>query len=535
MGQISVIVSDILGKDLPAKVELQGPGSLFFIMQAPQGKAEGSFPPADYKAYISVYSEGVPIVVDIQDVDLAPGGSKFVLVNLLEGAAGTMALWQFDQDFDLVLDRVEENHGTDPGNPSSTPGKRRLRYENKVLSKEARWYRGELYAHSEYHQTPAGNGTESVKSLISRAEKLNLDFLAIADRNTLAAIDDPDYKSKKLVLIPALEWGTDENGIALVYAPGTLPELVASHEEAQAITRLIQAQGGVFVAAHPCFPGSIWQWGISHVNGMQVWCRDWRGVAGVALTDLKAELRMRLPDQGGLKYSIARAVSGTHNQLSANAQAARFWDNELNDGLRASVYGGSSTSTPNVPMAQPITYVYAKEKSLEGIVEGMRNGHTFVSSGPKGPTIMFGADVLNDDEMDVGVGGLVPIGVETKFQVSVEGAKDAKLEVLQDGQIILSKIIESNRFVHQFVDTPKEDTVYRARVISAVEESGFGSSNILALTSPIYVQKLFFETDKLSKHDMWIRLQQGEDVQLETPPDNPNAPNVKTLVPKWTF
>ena len=143
--------------------------------------------------------------------------------------------------------------------------------------------------------------------------------------------------------------------------------------------------------------------------------------------------------------------------------------------------------------------------------------------------------VLNDDEMDVGVGGLVPIGVETKFQVAVEGAKDAKLEVLQDGKIILSKIIESDRFVHQFVDTPKEDTVYRARVISAAEESGFGSSNILALTSPIYVQKLFLETDKFSKHDMWISLQQGDDVQLETPPDNPNAPGVKTLVPEWTF
>jgi hypothetical protein len=335
-----------------------------------------------------------------------------------------------------------------------------------------------------------------------------------------------------------MEWGNDDNGTALIYGPRTFPEVVSTTAEAEAVFRLVWAQGGVTVAAHPCFPGKSWQWGISLVNGVQVWCRDWRGIQGISAQSLRPEL-LRRNSRGELVYSMALATGPPAAGLSANAQAARYWDYELMRGFKSSAFAGSSTASPDVPMAQPVTYIYAREKSLRGILSGMQSGHTFVSRGLDGPKISMGADVRVNDRIDVGMGGLIPIGVPTKFEVRVEGAKGKKLEVLVNGRLIISKNIESEGYVHQFMNRPEAYTVYRARVIEPASTPGFGPSNVLAMTSPIYAQDLFIESEEIPLENMWIRLKSDlfdpEQYPDYVPPANPAAPNVQELVPQLRF
>ncbi len=495
-GELNIDITDILGRDLPAKVELRGPDHPDpIVIDVPAGRARGHYPAGRYKAYAHVYDNGVPLLVEVKDVTLREDQPAFVLVNLDLGAGGNRPLRHFDQDFDLAIDRVELSVGTDPYDARSIPGVEQLPFDEKVLDEKTQWYRGELHAHSSY-----GAGAETVAQLVRRAQKARLDFLAITDRNTMAACMDPDFHSDRVVLIPAMEWGTDDMGVALIYGPRTFPELTTSAAEAQATALRVQAQGGIFAVAHPCFSSAPWRWGLSHVNAVEVWCRDWRAVPPMWLELLNADLRATY--QGKYRHSIALAAATVG--MSANGQAALFWDSELKRGLKASPIAGSMTSSPKVPMASPVTYVFAVNKSLPGILDGLRRGRTFVSSGLDGPILHFSADVLA--EKDIAVGGLIPLGMEARFTVGVKRAKGKKLEVFLNGHPIFSKTLKENSEVHRFRQTPQTYSVYRVRVVEPPSEMAFGQNNVLAMSSPIYAQDIIPVDPERSPADYWLRL-----------------------------
>lgn len=528
-GEIQVDLTDVLGHDLPGRVNLHCAGKEPIVLEIPQGHLKTNVPPADYKAYIYVYVLGVPVLVDVKNAKVQSGATEFILVNLLEGS-GQRPLFDFDQDCDFALDRVEVAEGTNPADASSIPGKPALPFEDRVLAKEKKWYRGELHCHSSY-----GGGKESVAELVARAEKMGLDFLAITDRNTLAASQDAGFKSKSVVLIPAMEWGSDERGVALLYGLRTFPEFVDSIPQAQALVDLVQAQGGFFAVAHPCFPGKPWQWGLSYVNGVEVWCRDWASVPPLSLDQLSEDLGERR--DGKLVHSVAYAaasavVRGEPNQLSANGQACIFYDAELVRGLKAAAIGGSGSASPSVPLASPVTYVYATEKSVRGILDGLRRGRTYVSAGLKGPRIQFSADILSDKKMDVGVGGTVPLDVPTTFEAAVDGAEGKEIQILLNGRPLISKKIESNGFVIQFEDTPATYAVYRARVVGKPQEVRFGNLEVFAMTSPIYAQEVEVNDPKIKEIKEQTKkklMQSAPEVQL------PQSPGPGEIKPKWKF
>ncbi|HNR30203.1 MAG TPA: CehA/McbA family metallohydrolase [Candidatus Hydrogenedentes bacterium] len=484
-GRLTIDVADVLEKPLDTRVDLvnlDGFGPT--VLRAPEGKRPVTPPAGNYRAYVHVMDGTVPILVSVRDIVIpSDGAAAFLQVRVLEGATGTRPLRSFDFDGDLALDRVEEECGTDPTNPGSVPGRPMIPRVNKALSSQAGWYRGELQAYSSY-----SHGGESVAELVRRAEASGLDFLAVTDRGTVQAALDPAFTSERIVLIPALEWGNEDTGIALIYGPRTLPDPPGAIEAAQADCLRVQAQGGIFAVARPCFPTSPWQWNLSFVNAVQVWSRAWREVPPMSLDNLREALKIR--DEGGkLIYSVAAAAAITSH--SANAQAAQFWDYELVRGLKACAIAGSGTASPKVPMGRPITYVYAREKSLEGILEGLRLGRTFVSSGPDGPRIVFNADVMADGKVDVGIGGTIPLGLETLFEVNIVGAAGKKMQVLQSGRTIISKVIEGDNFFFRFPQRPKANCNYRVRVTAPADaKTGFGPLEVLAMSSPIYAQDI---------------------------------------------
>ena len=94
----------------------------------------------------------------------------------------------------------------------------------------------------------------------------------------------------------------------------------------------------------------------------------------------------------------------------------------------AGAIGGSNSSSPKVPLAAPVTYIYAANKSLPALLEGLRLGRTFVARDLNGPQIKFTADVLNDGKVDAGLGDIMPLNVEAMMEVVVSNAAGKKLQ-----------------------------------------------------------------------------------------------------------
>jgi len=530
-GVLDVDITNVVGDRLPARIDLLCfDDDITISLDVPQGILESPLPVGSYRAYVHVYDEGVPVLVEVEDIVIRETRPTYLLVNLLEGAGGVMSLRSFDSDGDLAIDRVELKMGTDPYNAAAIPGRVELFHSTQVLNTTTQWYRGELQAYSRH-----GAGTESVAELVRRAERANLDFLAITDRNTLAATHDPDFRSEKLVMLPAMEWGTDEMGVALVYGPRTKPDLPSNMRAAQAECIRVQAQGGAWVIAHPTFPTKPWQWGLSFVNGVQVWFRDWRGAPPVSLEHLGDPAKER--SEGKLVHSIAAAAAAAnHGEMSANAQGNLFYDYELVRGLMACAVGGSGSGSGKVPLGRPVTYIHARELSVEGLLEGLRLGRTYVSSGTDGPKIFFSADVLSDGRMDVGIGGVIPIGVEVTFEVVVHNAVGKKLQVIENGRPIRTIPVNAKDTGIRFKRLPTTEAAFRVRVIGAADPraKGFGPLEVYALSSPIYArditQELLSRNPNFDPDKSWVRIQSDSIIDLETElPENMSP----TQVPAW--
>ncbi len=523
-GHITVTLKNVLGKALDGRVDLirLGEGdSLSMEVQA--GHAEQTAAAGEYRIYVYIYDSGVPVLVEVKDAGVQAGKSTGIALQLLEGSSGALTIRDFDADGDLAIDRVEIASGTDPYNAAEVPGRRQLALDTRALKKAAGWYSGELHAHSRH-----GGGREGVKQLIKRARRAGLDFLAITDRNSVASLQDPEYHSDKLVLLPALEWGTDDRGVALVYGPRTALDAPTTVAAAQGECIRVQAQGGIFAIAHPCLPSAPWQWGLSYVNAVEAWCRSWRDMPPMTLEQLGEDLKAR--KDGRLLYSIAQAAARSDlAQLSANAQASYFYDLELNQGLMACAIGGSNTSSPKARMGRPVTRVFARELSAPALLEGLRMGRTYVTCDEDGPVVSFTADVLNDNKVDVGIGGVVPLDVDTRFLVAVKNAKGKKLQVLENGHPIRTVPILKKSIALSFLRHPKQYSVYRVRVIGSPKslEQGLGDIDVYAMTSPIYAQDitqdLMWRNPKLDVDKAWIRIEGNVVPEPVLPEDMPPA------------
>lgn len=499
-GSLSVALTNIANTALDGRVEVYDGNKRVATIPVSKGTGQGALPAGAHRAYVYAIEDGIPLMVTAMDINIAAGKTVPITYSVVEGAAGKRMLRDFDRDFDMAIDRAEIEAGTNPEDPASIPGREKMTFPSQPLNKKKQWLRGELHAQSKY-----GQGTESVGELVRRAEALNLDFLAIADPNTLEAAADPEFTSKSVVLIPALAWGDPKRGYALIYGPQTFPDSASTHTHAQAVARLTQAQGGIFAIAHPCFPETGWKLYVPYANATQVWCREWNRVPPASLETLPGDLKAKTR-KNDLIHSIAAAVA-TRN-LSANGQAALFWDYELVQGRKEAPIAGSMTGSPKVPMAQPVTYILADEKSVKGVIDGLRQGRTFVSSGLDGPQVAFDADAMRDGTVDVGMGGAVPIGVAVDLIAGVSNAKGKKLEILYNGLPIFSRRIDEESVVAKVPQKPEAYSVYRMRVVEPAEPgSPYGSVKVAAMSSPIYAEGIIVVPKGMKTNDLRIQVQ----------------------------
>jgi hypothetical protein len=319
------------------------------------------------------------------------------------------------------------------------------------------WLAGDFHVHSTYSHDSYGGpdddntGPEdfytfgwSITGEFALAAERGLDFLAVTDHNDIRSQSDSGFGNFGVIGFPGYENSLSGHaqmlGARKVYAK---PADSRNPDDVQAHADALRADGGLFQINHPADsttedPDDL----------------DW--ALGYAVQPDTVEAW-----NGPRFYQPPFPASNSHDD------ATRYWEGWLDRGAKVALSGGSdshwvSTSHGQGP-GQPTTWVYAEEPTVEGILAGLKAGHTAVSHQP--PNLQGARVFLEGGKgFKAMVGDTVREG--SKLRVRVEGAPGSLVRIVTDGgeEAFPPVRVTSASFTKRF-KLPKGQTWARAEVV----------------------------------------------------------------------
>ena len=215
----------------------------------------------------------------------------------------------------------------------------------------AGWYRGDLHAHSLH-----SDASWDVGDLVNYARAHDLDFTTLTDHNIVSGLKQmASYSADDLLTMGGFELTTFYGHALALGVRDVIEWRVRPGERSMTdIAREIEAAGGLFVIAHPRCPGDPictgcrWEYddvmpGDARV--VEVWNSYWDGE-------------------------------------SNNETALALWYEWLNQGYRlVATVGADNHGTQLREFG--FSVVYAAALSERAILDGIRHGHLYLSSGPE--------------------------------------------------------------------------------------------------------------------------------------------------------
>lgn len=272
----------------------------------------------------------------------------------------------------------------------------------------AGWYRGDLHCHT-FHSDAAG----SPELLHQAARQAGLDFLAVADHNTISQrrYFHPQ-SSPDLVFVRAMEVTTSA-GHANAYGVDEWIDFRMSRpEHAHVLARLVHERGGLLSINHdkPTIP---WNYELPPIDCMEVWQSAWMAWNWVSLARYQARLA------AGLKIA---AIGGSDFHQPAQLM-------------------------PEGPLslARPTTCFWLQELSEDAVLAAMKAGRGYVTESPSGPHLALTA---NGMPMGSTVSGWVTA------EADVRGAKGDRLTWIDASGTIAEQLIETDEWIGRFSGTP---------------------------------------------------------------------------------
>jgi hypothetical protein len=343
--------------------------------------------------------------IDVTEAQATPG--------FLPGAlpAGD---WELEVDVHCVLapSAVEVRVETSEAAPAGEAEARRAQ-PPAAPTGPRRWLRGELHLHSTH-----SDGRWTTGEMAAAARGRGLDFMFLTDHNTVSGIDSLRRAVDGGIAVHAGQELTTYRGHALALGPERWIDWRAGLDARgiNDVARDVRAAGGVLVVAHPDAPpdpfctGCQWthaDFDPALAHAVEVWGGLWDG-----------------PEErnAGCLALFHRWLDAGHRLAATGATDAHRHEDWLG--------------------AVPLTYVHAEDASLESVLEALRAGRTYVSSGPAigiearrgdGPPTTMGGTAEDADVVEASCAGspggelrLVAHG-ETRARAPVEG--EARLRI----------------------------------------------------------------------------------------------------------
>jgi hypothetical protein len=343
------------------------------------------------------------------------------------------------------------------------------------------WLKGDLHIHSR-HSKDSSNNPES--KIIHFAETTGFDYIGITDHDNHVLGDvahhtwsDPEFKSNSLILLYSAEWTTDRgHGNVFSAKPYDHQRLYDVRDERDEKIIAVKKALGVHLSAN-------------HPIGK---------------------------DHFGFSYDLVDSIEVWNSPVwSKNEAAMMVWDDMLRSGRKLTGRGGSD-SHHGVPdtaaqytansiqatadyVGTPTTWVFAKSRTAQGVVDALTNGRVSVSANPDDPRVELLADRDGDGKMDMMMGdnAKAPAG-PVHFQVRMVGGgiKGAiyHVKVVKNGDPFGEYNTDPATGTATFSDTPAPTarTYYRVEVqgpqtpYPQVPNSMALSGNMVALSNPIF-------------------------------------------------
>ncbi|MFI7611129.1 CehA/McbA family metallohydrolase [Nonomuraea terrae] len=346
------------------------------------------------------------------------------------------------------------------------------------------WLAGDTHVHDDHSadgslprqqskQTLPGN--LPVADQIAEAERTGLDFLPLTDHRTYDQHWDPQWQSSELLLVPGEEANGSPHAIVLgavdTVVDGANPPGSPAFRHVQQSIWDAHAQDAVWSTAHPD-------------DGEYT------------------------PDAGPDDNASAQGMNTVEvwNVASDPDAQIDYAENRWNAGFRFGAVAASDchfrelwgTAGPG----QPTTWVFAAERSVRGILDGLRGGRTTVSHRRNGPFVTIEADLdgdgtyeaLGGDEIVLKHGRLPK---KASLRVRVRRAAGARVLVYgapgrSAGPVATYTAASDDETYHLPVTLKGEHTWYRAEVRAPGAASGADADpdlpdQLRAATSPVFV------------------------------------------------
>lgn len=295
---------------------------------------------------------------------------------------------------------------------------------------EGRWYAVQLHAHSNY-----SDGNHSIADMLRFAKEGGLDALALTEHNTKAHLADPAFATAHdVLLIPGYEWTShgendpNEHGHANIWGLTANTPILPPTTPYRKLIAEAESQGVVLGVNHPTEPRFPWPLAdLGPVTAMEVWHWDYH---------LNEDPNTPLP------ANVHRRHHNWADFLVRNARAIALWEAALKRGQRVTPVAVADFHIGFFQrIERPCTLVWSREKSVEGLLAGLKAGHVVLAESPTGPRVELWGDADGDGTFEALPGDTVPQGAALEVRVS-RGA-GLTLQVFDaDGRVIERTISE---------------------------------------------------------------------------------------------
>jgi hypothetical protein len=310
------------------------------------------------------------------------------------------------------------------------------------------WFGGDFHVHSHH-----SDGDHSVYELMAYLQGKGLDFFVLADHNTTSGWMEK-YLSKTMV-IPGIEISTFFGHVVLINWIGDINWFSLEQKSTfKDIAAEVKRKGVLLSIAHPecigdpictgCrwnYPNFYWE----AADIIEVWAGSW--------SERRAE----------------------------NIKTLKRWENLLNQGLKVIAVSGS-----DIHKLEPYkkdygrTYVWAKSKTREGIIEGLKKGKVYITSGPK---INF--QLMTDKGVFISLGEELEVDCSTsiKLLINIENKKTKKklhIELIKNGLVCNSYDSFLEHIELDWSDKVTKNCWYYLRLLDE-------RKCIVGLTNPIFI------------------------------------------------